>query len=134
MLLKEIHKLVEAGFHEEALKKIKLAKRKGETNPLLLLFEALAVYDDRKDLECLRLLNQFLSKISSSHEKYHYALFTSGICLMNIGLPKESSRLFNSIPDDYPDIEKERRESHEALSIAAKAKDFAESIFKITNA
>jgi hypothetical protein len=71
MNLKEIHKLVESGFYEEALNKIQEAKDRGETRPNLMLFEALALYDGKKDLECLVLLNKFLSEIDSDHEKYN---------------------------------------------------------------
>ncbi|MEW8233240.1 MAG: hypothetical protein AB2734_01885 [Candidatus Thiodiazotropha endolucinida] len=111
MSIKGIYKLVESGFHEEALNKIRAAKDGGESNPILKLFEALALYDGNKDLECLILLNTFLSEIDSDHEKYNYALFTSGICLMNLGLPAEASRLFNLVPNEYPGVGDERREA-----------------------
>ena len=133
MRIQEIHKLVESGFHEEALKKIKLAKENGETDPILMLFEALALYDNKKDLECLILLNQFLSKINKDHEKYNYALFTSGICLMNLGLAHEASKIFHLVSDEYPDIKKERMQSESQIELQCKAENITKNIFEKVN-
>lgn len=134
MNISAIHKLVENGFHEEALNKIQAAKDRGETNPILMLFEALALYDGNKDLECLVMLNKFLSKIAPDHEKYYYALFTSGICLMNLGLPTEASKLFDLVPDEYPDIESERREAKLKSNVSKEAKNIYKSLIDRANA
>lgn len=100
----------------------------GETNPILMLFEALALYDGKKDLERLVLLNKYLSEIDPDHEKYDYALCTSGICLMNLGLPAEASKLFNLVPNEYPDIENERREAKLKSNASREAKDIFKNI------
>ncbi|MBT3032962.1 MAG: hypothetical protein KME36_17830 [Candidatus Thiodiazotropha sp. (ex Lucina pensylvanica)] len=134
MNISAIHKLVENGFHEEALNKIQAAKDRGETNPILMLFEALALYDGNKDLECLVMLNKFLSKIAPDHEKHYYALFTSGICLMNLGLPTEASKLFDLVPDEYPDIESERREAKLKSNVSKEAKNIYKSLIDRANA
>ncbi len=133
MNISAIHKLVESGFHEEALNKIKEAKDKGETNPILMLFEALALYDGKKDLECLVLLNKFLSEIGPEHGKYNYALFTAGICLMNLGLPTEASKLFNLVPNEYPDIESERKEAWLKSNASKEAKNIYKSLIYRAN-
>ncbi|PUB74049.1 MAG: hypothetical protein DBP03_11825 [gamma proteobacterium symbiont of Ctena orbiculata] len=122
MSLEVIHKLVESGFYEEALNKIQAAKSRGETNPILMLFEALALYDGKKDLECLALLNKFLSEVAPDHEKYNYVLFTAGICLMNLGLPAEAYKLFNIVPNEYPEIDNERREARLKSNASKEAK------------
>lgn len=134
MNISAIHKLVESGFHEEALNKIQSAKDKGETNPILILFEALALYDGNNDLECLVMLNEFLSKIGPDHEKYNYALFTSGICLMNLGLPTEALKLFNLVPSEYPDIDSERREARLKANVSKEAKNIFKRIIDRANA
>jgi outer membrane protein assembly factor BamD (BamD/ComL family) len=134
MNISAIHKLVESGFHEEALNKIQAAKNRGETNPILMLFEALALYDGKKDLECLVMLNKFLSEIGPEHEKYNYAIFTSGICLMNLGLPTEASKLFYLVPNEYPDIESERREAKIKSKVSKEAKNIFKSLIDRANA
>lgn len=113
--LEETRLLVESGEHEKALESIDLLRSKGCDDLILVLFEALAKYDAGEDLLCLELIEKFLSQ-SENHIKHDYALFTSAICLMNLGLASEARHIFQNLPDDYPGLEKELRVSENEQS------------------
>ena len=108
--LEETRLLVESGNHEAALESIESLRNKGCDDLILVLFEALAKYDAGDDLLCLELIERFLTQ-SNNHIKHDYALFLSAVCLMNIGLASEARQIFQNLPDDYPELEKELRAS-----------------------
>jgi tetratricopeptide (TPR) repeat protein len=102
-----IYQFVDSDDYENALKHIENIRSQGCSDVVLILYEALCAYDVCDDIETLRLLNLFLKK-SGHHEKKEYALFTIGICLMNLGLASEAKDIFSEISNSYPDIEEER--------------------------
>ena len=133
MSIDKIHKLVESGMHQEALERIRVARKEGVKDPILFLFEALANYDAKNDLECLELLNKFISS-TNGHVKYDYAFFTAGVCLMNLGLPNEAKFVFNKVPNHYPGIKQERNSAELTAKVASKAKKVFAAIMEQENA
>lgn len=131
--IENIRYLTESGFHEEAITRIDELRNKGCKDSILLLFEALAKYDAGNDLECLKFISEFLD-LADDHEQHDYALFTSAICLMNLGLASEARLILKELPDDYPDIEKERRASEEVETSQRQAISCFIQLTKTSNA
>ena len=104
------YQLVNSDKYTEALVCIENIREKGCDDVILSLYEALCVYEAENDVESLRLLSLFLSK-AGNHQKREYALFTTGICLMNLGLASEALEVFSQISNSYPDIEVEREKA-----------------------
>ena len=125
---KQIHsayELVDSDQYADALIQIENLRSNGCNDPVLVLYEALCIYEAGDDLETLRLLSEFLDQ-AKVHRKREYALFTSAICLMNLGLVSEAKNIFNKIPDSYPNIHTERKNVEEKL----KSKNSGISFYK----
>ncbi len=108
------HKLVDGEEYEKALSHIKRIRAWGCSDQVLVLFEAVCIYEQGDDLRALELLVEFL-KTGGSHPKANYAKFTAAICLINLGLLAPAEHILQSLPDGYPDVRRERSEVGEQL-------------------
>ena len=131
--ISRIHTLVESDKYNEALLQIKKSRFQGCDDVILILFEALCIYETGNDLETIRLLSEFLNK-SKNHKKKDYALFLTAICLCNLGLKSEAEAIFLNLPDNYPEITRERNDVRKDLEIKEKAKSYVMQIPCIKNA
>ena len=93
----------------------------------LLLYEAICVYERQQDIECLRLLADFLREVPR-HGKRHYAIFTAAVCLMNVGLESRARALLQKVPDTYPGRDKELKDLSVVLARRKKAAVHANAI------
>ena len=110
------YQLVDSDKYSDALIYIEDIRKNGCDDVILDLYEALCIYEAKDDVECLRLISKFLSR-ASKHRKREYALFTAGVCLMNLGLANEALSTFEQVADSYPNIESERNEAKKALGL-----------------
>jgi hypothetical protein len=53
---------------------------------------------------------------------------------MNLGLPSDAYKLFNLVPNEYPNIENERREARLKSNVSSKAENIVRSIVERANA
>jgi len=127
--LNEIYILVNTDEYKKTLLRIKKLRFRGCNDVVLFLYEALCAYEAGDDLECLRLLSIFLNT-AEHHQKREYALFTVGICLMNLGLVGEAKKVFIQISDKYPNILKERENAENEILSRQKALEIYTNIME----
>jgi hypothetical protein len=97
--VERVYRLIDAEDYETAESLIQRLRSEGCSHCDLLLYEAICVYERQQDIECLRLLADFLREVPR-HGKRHYAIFTAAVCLMNVGLESRARALLQKVPDN----------------------------------
>lgn len=109
-----IGKLINDDRNSEAEELLDSVELRDNPEPMLLLYRALTTYERRDDLSCLKLLNEFVNH-APNHSKAPFAKYTAAICLINLGLGERAISILKSIPEDYPDLQKELKSAQEAI-------------------
>jgi thioredoxin-like negative regulator of GroEL len=99
--------------------------------PLVIFYKAICIYEDKDDVECVRLLSRFIER-APRNKKAPYARFTIAICLINLGAYAEALELFATVPPDYPDWEKEVAAAKRRLEIQRQAIAFCSGLRGVT--
>jgi len=125
--IQTLHQLVSADRYTEADRLIRQIRDDGKEYPELFLYEAICRYEEGNDLECLRLLTEFI-RAAPKHVKRDYAVFTAAICLFNVGLLENSVRLPERISSTYPARDDEMQNLNARLNTRTKASEYAEAL------
>lgn len=104
--ISRIGDLVRQDRFQEARKLIDSLDGEKHNTPLLLFYEAICLYEEKNDVDCVRLLSEFINCVPN-HTKANYAKFTIAICLTNLGLQEQSLLFLEELPEDYPDLQRE---------------------------
>lgn len=102
----QIADLVAEDRYDEARPLLDAMTEIEDSVPLVLFYKAICIYEDKDDVECVRLLTRFIER-APRHKKVPYARFTFAICLVNLGAYAEALEVFGTVPEDYPDLKKE---------------------------
>ncbi len=95
--------------------------------PLVLFYKAICVYEDKDDVECVRLLSRFIER-APRNKKVPYARFTIAVCLINLGAYAEALEILATVPTDYPDWEREMASATKSLEMQRKALAYCSSL------
>jgi tetratricopeptide (TPR) repeat protein len=126
-LLEEIYRLIDSDRYEEATRRLAELRSPEADEPIVFLYKALCVYEARDDLECLRLLAEFI-KAAPKHHKVPYALYTFAICLQNLGLDPQALNILESLPRSYPDLDVAIADCRKSMEAVATANAIYESL------
>jgi thioredoxin-like negative regulator of GroEL len=125
--IQTLHQLVSADRYDEADRLIQELRDNDQQYPELFLYEAICRYEEGNDLECLRLLTEFL-RAAPKHIKRDYATFMAATCLVNVGLLEQSLRLLQRISSTYPARDDEMQDLNARLSTRTRASEYAEAL------
>ncbi len=98
--------LVAEDRYEEARPLLDAMTEIEDVVPFVLFYKAICIYEDKDDVECVRLLSRFIER-APRNEKVPYARLTIAVCLINLGAYAEAWRFLPRFPRTIP-IGKER--------------------------
>lgn len=119
--------LVAQDRYDEARPLLDAMTKIEDSMPLVLFYKAICVYEDKDDVECVRLLSRFIER-APRHKKVPYARFTIAICLMNLGAYAEALEILATVPPDYPDWEREVASATRSLEMQRKALEYCANL------
>lgn len=123
----KVYNLIATDRYKEVLQLVYKMREEGEDFSASFLYEGLCHYEEKNDLKCLMCMKQFISE-HPLHEKKDYPVFTSAICLINLGITETAVELLDSISKTYPDRERTLVEAQSELSQKLEAMHIAEEI------
>ena len=126
-IIDNIHELIDKGSYLEASGLIDCVGDLSRVDPILTFFKALCKYELDDDLGCLNLLSDFL-KQQPFHVKADYCIFTTAICLKNLGLEEEALPMLRMLPTDYPGLNDELENTEQIIKVKLEARMLGRSI------
>ncbi|MBV9657332.1 MAG: hypothetical protein JO295_04400 [Verrucomicrobia bacterium] len=122
-----LYRLINDDQYSEADQLLGRLRAGGKCDVELLLCEAICRYEDGDDVECLKLLANFVTA-APEHIKTDYATFMAATCLANLGLFGRALRLLQMVSPSYPKRDEEMRGLRARLDSGRKAEEFAQTL------
>lgn len=123
----KIYQLIATEKYQEALKLIYKMGAEREIFPESFLYEGICLYEEKNDLKCMMCMKEFISA-HPLHEKKDYAIYTTAICLINLGVTESAVALLENLSETYPNRDKVLAEAKGELLHKLEATHFAEEI------